>query len=151
MEAAPDRLTGSGPLDATTQLPRSALAAGELLPQRGERLVGGEGATGLLGRPGGSRGRRGGRTRGCRLGTGVRRPRRLHLLGVGLPALAGLGVLPLPFLTLLVEAVEPLARLRVEALRVDVVALLVVGGRHAVEGRVEVLLALDEALVGLLE
>src|SRR4029453_12822239 len=67
------------------------------------------------------------------------------------PASAGARVLPLPGLALLVEPLEPLARLRVEALRVDVVALGVVRRGHAVEGRVEVLLALDEALVGLLE
>src|SRR5690606_21260506 len=99
------------------------------------RLRGGGG----LGRAGAAGGRRG--------GLGGSGAGALHLLGVRLPALAGLGVLPLPFLTLLLVAGQPLAGLRVEALRVDVVAVLVVGGGHAVQGRVEVLLALDEALV----
>src|SRR3712207_5231014 len=62
-----------------------------------------------------------------------------------------LGVLPLPGLAGLVVALEPLAGLRVEALGVDVVALLVVRGGHAVGGRVELLLVADDALVGLLE
>src|SRR6266498_1254099 len=65
----------------------------------------------------------------------------------------GLGVLPLPLLALGVEALQPLARLGVEALRVDVVALIVIGGGHAVQGWVEVVpdrLA-DRALVRLLE
>src|SRR6266545_2927545 len=132
----------------------SALSAGELLPQRGERLVGGQRAAGLLGRLGGGRGARRGRRGGTgrsRLGDGVRRPGRLDLLGVRLPALAGLGVLPLPLLALLLVPIQPLAGLRVEAFGVDVVALGVVCRGHAVERRVEVLLALDEALVGLLE
>src|SRR5262245_19561018 len=66
---------------------------------------------------------------------------------------AGLGVLPFPLLALGVEALEPLARLRVESVRVDVVALLVIGGRHAVQGRVEVLSGdlCGRAFVGLLE
>src|SRR5690349_22604259 len=142
----------------------SALAAGELLAQSGERLVGGQGAGRLLRRArrarrrarrrGGGGGRRGGHAAGrnrVERGLGVGLAGRLHLLGVGLPTLAGVGVLLLPRLALLVEAVEPLTRLGVEALRVDVVALVVVRRRHAVEGRVEVLLALDEVLVGLLE
>src|SRR5271166_2942757 len=64
-----------------------------------------------------------------------------------------LGVLVLPLLTLLLVAGQPFAGLRVEAFRVLVVALLVVGGRHAVQGRVEVVAdrLADRALVGLLE
>src|SRR5690606_39048162 len=64
---------------------------------------------------------------------------------------AGLGVLALPLFAGLVVAFHPLAGLRVEALRVDVVALVVVLGGHAVQRRVELLLVLDEGLVGLLE
>src|SRR5690606_22318091 len=115
--------------------PVLALAARELLAEGRQGLVGGEGAAGRgrlalllrLAVGGGSR------LAGLRLGlAGL-----LDLLAVGLVARLGLGVLPLPLLTLLVEALEPLPGLRVEALGVDVVALLVVGGRHAVERRVE--------------
>src|SRR5207248_9141203 len=75
------------------------------------------------------------------------------LTAVRLEPGAGLGVLVLPLLALLLVPLEPLARLRVEALGVDVVALVVVGGGHAVEGRVEVVAdgLADRALVGLLE
>ena len=52
-------------------------------------------------------------------------------------ATLGLCVTCLPSLTLLVEAFLPLVGLRVEALREDVVALLVVGVSHAVLGRIE--------------
>ena len=64
-----------------------------------------------------------------------------------------LGVLPLPLFALGVVALEPLAGLGVEAVGVDVVALVVIGGRHAVQGRVEVVADRfpDRALVGLLE
>src|SRR6185437_11920034 len=75
-------------------------------------------------------------------------PQSLFLLGLGpglldlapvrLEASPRLGVLVLPLLALPLEALQPLARLRVEAVGVLVVALLVVGGRHAVQGRVEV-------------
>src|SRR5262245_34553611 len=66
---------------------------------------------------------------------------------------AGLRVLALPLFALGVEALQPLARLRVEPIGVDVVALLVVRGRHAVQGRGEVLARdfADGALVALLE
>ena len=74
------------------------------------------------------------------------------LLHVRLPALVRLGVLLLPDRALVVEALEPLARLGVEAVGVDVVALVVVGRRHAVEGRVELLdVARRSGVVGLLE
>src|SRR4051812_13098129 len=109
------------------------LAACQLLLERRQSLVGREGALGLLGRLG-----RGGTARGRCAGTGARGGRsvglgggsRLDLLGVGLPGGAGVGVLPLPLLPLLVEALEPLARLGVEAVGVDVVALGVVRGGH---------------------
>ena len=52
-------------------------------------------------------------------------------------ATLGLCVACLPSLALLVEAFLPLVGLRVEALREDVVALLVVGVSHAVLGRIE--------------
>src|SRR5208282_5241739 len=55
----------------------------------------------------------------------------LHLTPVRLEPGSRLGVLVLPLLTLLLVARQPLAGLRVEALGVLVVALLVVGGRHA--------------------
>ncbi len=70
-----------------------------------------------------------------------------------LEALLRLGVLGLPDLALSLEALEPVVGLGVEALGVDVVALVVVGRSHAVQGRVE----LDrrrvaaERLVGLLQ
>src|SRR5690606_10040732 len=74
------------------------------------------------------------------------------LLDVGLPAGVRLGVLLLPGRALLLEALAPLARLGVEALGVDVVALLVVGRGHAVERRVELLdVGGDHGLVVLLE
>src|SRR5579859_3921077 len=133
--------------------PGSGLAAGQLVPQRGQRLVGGErtGRAGVLG------------LRGV-VAFGVLRP---GAVGAGRLALAGfldlaavrlepgpgLRVLPLPFLALLVVALEPLAGLGVEALGVDVLAVLVVGGRHPVQGRVELVAhgLADRALVGLLE
>src|SRR6185437_13472202 len=75
-------------------------------------------------------------------------PQGLFLLGLGpglldlapvrLEASARLGVLVLPLLALLLVAGQPLAGLGVEAPRTQLVALLVVGGRHAVQGRVEV-------------
>src|SRR5580765_2068024 len=132
--------------------------AGELLPQGGKRLVGGQGALG--------RGRgaavRGGRRRGRRVarvgGRGVATGRRVGVgLGRGLdlglvrlPASVCLGVLLLPLLALRLVTLEPLVGLGVEALGVLVVARLVVLGRHAVEGRVE-LLDLARRVVGLLE
>src|SRR5712691_2540802 len=128
----------------------SALAAGQLVPQRGESLVGGQRAHDL--------GLRlldraapviAGRV--CLGGVGLAGGG--YLLLMRLIPRPRLGVLPLPFLALGVIALQPLARLGVEAVGVDVVALLVVGGRHAVEGRVEVLAdrLADRALVGLLQ
>src|SRR6478752_906624 len=70
---------------------------------------------------------------------------------VGLPATLGGGVLLLPLLTLLVEALEPGTRLGVEALGVLVLAALVVLGDHAVEGRVELGAEGVDRLVRLLE
>src|SRR5262249_35746248 len=141
--------------------PGPALAlAGELVPQGGEGLVGGQGAAGGVvaagaaaapagaGSGGGGRRRRGAAAggsalrrdlgaagRGLFLGLG---PGVLDLLAVRLEAGPRLGVLVLPGLALLLVARQPFARLRVEALRVLVVALVVVGRRHAVQGRVEV-------------
>src|SRR5204863_1446699 len=118
-----------------------SVAAGELVAQSLERLVAGEGTLALRGL-GGVRGGLAGLRLGL-LGLGL-------LLDVGLPAGVRLGVLLLPELALLVEALEPLTRVGVEALRVDVVALLVVGRGHAVEGRVELLgLGSGRGLVGL--
>src|SRR3712207_8755386 len=57
-------------------------------------------------------------------GLGVGLLRRGDLLAVRLVAGLGLGVLPLPLLALRVEALAPLAGVGVEALRVQVVALL---------------------------
>src|SRR5262245_3600063 len=115
----------------------SAAPAGQLLAERLQRLVGGEraGAAVALARGalalGGVRRGLAGLDLGL-LGVGL-------LLDVGLPAGVRLGVLLLPGGPLLVEALEPLAGLRVEALGVDVVALLVVRRRHAVERGVELL------------
>src|SRR5690606_11195411 len=131
---------------------RSESAAGELLLQRGEGLVGGQRAGRLLRRlptlvPLALAGA---------VGTGAvpglgRRPGRVDLPLVLLPPRAGLGVLPLPLLALLLVAGQPLPTVGVEPLRVLVVAVLVVLGGHPVQGRVEVLLVLDEALVRLLD
>src|SRR5512140_2627197 len=95
---------------------------GELLAQRGRRRAG-------LGRV-----RRGVAATG---GLGVGLGERLDLGAVRLPTGVRLGVLLLPGLALLLEALEPLVGLRVEALGVLVVTLLVVLGGHAVQGRVE--------------
>src|SRR3954453_855631 len=122
------------------------VAAGQLAPQLGERLVAGQRACGRLGRRLGGVGRR---FRCLDLGgLGL-----LDLLLVGLPASLGGGVLRLPLGLLRLVARLPLAGLGVEALRVDVVARLVVLRGHAVLRRVEVVgdrLA-DRALVGLLQ
>src|SRR5699024_9643899 len=72
----------------------------------------------------------------------------LDLSGVSLEATLGLGVTSLPSLTLLVELGQPLVGLGVEALREDVVTLLVVGIGHTVLGWVELL---GVVLVSLLE
>src|SRR6478736_3920630 len=124
--------------------------AAELLAQSGERLVVGEGAAS-------------GALRGERVARGARRRRlegvldlggREDLLLVSLPAGLSGRVLGLPGVALGLEALEPLARGRVEALRVLVVALLVVLGDHAVqrgEARVELGVVRVDALVGLLE
>src|SRR6266702_2959771 len=146
-----------------------ALAAGQLLAQGRQGLVGSQGAggRGARGRARGHRARGADRARAARAAaaTGTARgavgraalaglgPGFLHLTPVRLEPGPRLGVLVLPLLTLLLVAGQPLAGLRVEALRVLVVALLVVGGRHAVQGRVEVVAdrLADGALVGLLE
>src|SRR5271169_1938026 len=166
----------------------SGLAAGELLAERGQGLVGGQGAgrRGARARAGRNRSRRArglpgtagadaarapggtgtavaGRSRRAVLAGVIGRSRGplilvslagfLHLPPVCLEPRARLGVLVLPLLTLLLVAGQPLAGLRVETLGVFVVALLVVGGRYAVQGRVEVVAdrLADGALVGLLE
>src|SRR3954470_16250767 len=126
-------MTGAGASVGTATRSGSALA-GQLLAERLQRLVGSERTLdGSVVLRGSGRG-----VRRSLAGLHVGRLGLLDLLLVGLPARVGLGVLPLPLLTLLVEALEPLAGLRVEALRVDVVALVVVRRRHAVERRVEV-------------
>src|SRR3954468_20495668 len=117
---------------------------GELVAERLERFVAGERAGVLLRLVGGVRRGLAGLRVGL-LGLGL-------LLGVGLPAGVRLGVLLLPLGTLLVVALEPLAGLRVEALGVDVVALVVVRRGHAVERRFELLdVRSGRVLVGLLE
>src|SRR5947209_106899 len=125
---------------------RVVVAARELASQLRERLVAGQraalrGSCGLggVGRLLGSR----------RLGS----LRLDDLLLVGFPAGLGGGVLRLPLRLLRLVTRQPLAGLDVEALRVDVVALLVVLRGHAVERRVEVVAdgLADRALVGLLQ
>src|SRR6266508_2212053 len=121
--------------------------AGELLAERLQGLVGSERALdgSVVLRL---------RLRGVRRGLAgldVGRLGLLDLLLVGLPARVGLGVLPLPLLALSVEALEPLARLRVEAVGVDLVTLVVVRRRHAVERRVEVVRHGVHTLGGLLQ
>src|SRR5690606_15488306 len=136
--AAP--LPGSGPQGATGCRRALLAAAGELLPKRGQGLVGGQRAAGAL------RAAAGAARGGTRVGVG--RGGGLGLGGLGLLDLlavrreAGLrhGVLARPLVALGLEALHPLAGLRVEALGVLVVPLLVVLGGHAVEGRVELLL-----------
>ena len=68
-----------------------------------------------------------------------------------LPQIVSGGVLGLPLLTLLLVTSDPLVGVRVEAFGVLVVALLVVLGRHAVDGRIEVLGSRINGVVGLLE
>src|SRR5690606_4407411 len=127
----------------------SVAAAGQLLAKSLERLVGGQRTADLLdlsglGAAGAVRGGLASLDLGL-LGLGL-------LLDVGLPAGVSLGVLLFPLGALLVVALEPLARLGVEAVGVDVVALLVVGGGHAVERRVELVdVRGGRGLVGLLE
>src|SRR5579875_449415 len=153
-----------------------ALAAGQALAQRRQRLVGGERAGRRAAGRGGRRAAGGAgpaprlagpaaaaaaagaalggagalaAVRGCLVGlAGL-----LHLAPVRLDRRPRLGVLPLPLLALHLVAGQPLAGLRVEALGVLVVAVLVVGGGHAVQGRVEVVAdrLADRALVGLLQ
>ncbi|MCE3028979.1 hypothetical protein J0A90_018395, partial [Salinicola sp. DM10] len=72
----------------------------------------------------------------------------LDLSGVSGEATLGLGVASFPSLTLLIEAFEPFVGLGVEALREDVVTLLVVGVSHSVLGWVELF---GVVLVSLLE
>src|SRR5699024_1245785 len=117
--------------------------ASELLPQRGQGLVGGQGALGTRRRRAGRGGAAlravgggGGVVAGLR-GSRVVGGSLLDLGPVGLPAGVGVGVLLLPGLALGLVALEPLVGLRVEALGVLVVALLVVLRGHAVERRVE--------------
>src|SRR6478752_4036463 len=126
----------------------SGSPAGQLLAKRLQRLVGSErAALGLLGDVVATAGVRRGLA-----GLGLGNLRLGLLLDVRLPAGVRLGVLVLPDRALVVEALEPLAGLRVEALGVDVVALLVVRRGHAVEGGVEVLdVTRGGGLVGLLE
>src|SRR5215467_3593349 len=141
----------------------SALA-GELVAERGERLVGSQGTTGraVVATAGGG----GGAPLAApfaALGPGVAAVASLLIGGLvtGLGDLAPvcleprprLGVLLLPLLALGLIPLEPLAGLGVETLGVDVVALLVVLGGHAVERRVEVLAQrlAYRALVGLLK
>src|SRR4051812_11081234 len=126
-----------------------SLAAGELGPQRGQGLVAGQRATGGGGSVRTSSVVTGVAAAGSCLGVGFLR--RGDLLAVRLEAGLSLGVLLLPLLALGVEALAPFAGVGVEALGVEVVALGVVGGGHAVGGRVELLLVTDDALVGLLE
>src|SRR5690606_28908447 len=143
---------------------RYSRTAGELLPQRRELLVAGQRAAalgGLLRRRGR---RRGGRAatrgvvllatldtgRGVGRGSGVGGSSLGHLAHVLLVASVRLGVLLLPLLALGLVPFLPLLGVGVEALGVDVVALLVVLGGHAVLRRVEVGVR-REALVRLLQ
>src|SRR5215471_11626081 len=143
----------------------SGLAAGQLVAQRREGLIrgerarravlvggvaGGRRAPAAAGRTGLAVGGAGLAILGLFLGLAARLG---DLAAVRLETGARLGVLVLPLLALRVVPFQPLARVRVEALRVDVVARVVIGGGHAVQGRVEVVpdrLA-DRALVRLLE
>src|SRR6478752_7432538 len=126
----------------------SGSPAGQLLAKRLQRLVGSErAALGLLGDVVATAGVRRGLA-----GLGRGHLRLGLLLDVRLPAGVRLGVLVLPGLLLLVEALEPLARLGVEAVGVDVVALVVVRRGHAVERGVELLhVGGSGRVVGLLE
>src|SRR5690606_3453734 len=104
-----------------------SLAAGELVAQRLERLVGGQRAA-----CGGVR--LGLRLRGIATGGSFAAALRIGLLRLGdlplvrLPALMRLGVLLLPDSLSFLVAFLPLPGLRIEAVGVDVVALVVVGG-----------------------
>src|SRR5690606_41297130 len=96
--------------------PRGSVAAGQLLAQRLQRLVRGEGAAGVRGLV---LGRATAGVRGGLAGLGLGLAGLGLLLDVGLPAGVRLGVLLLPGGALLLEALAPLARLGVEALGVD--------------------------------
>src|SRR4051794_26756858 len=131
---------------------RGQLVAGQLLTQSRKSLVRGKRAcTGFgCGRLGGVAGGAGvaftGRCCSSVVG-GVLG----NLLLVGFPAGLGVSVLLLPGGALVLVAFKPLVGLRVEALRVLVVALFVVLGGHAVECRIEFGAVGVDALVGLLE
>src|SRR5690606_36145116 len=119
-------------------------AARELLPQRGQGLVGGELSAALT------------RTAvvvGLLLlsSRGLGSLGFLDLLAVRFEAGLSQSVLALPLVALGLVALHPLAGLRVEALRVLVVAVFVVLGNHAVHRRVELGLVRRDALVGLLQ
>src|SRR6185437_14927573 len=117
-------------------------ATGQLLPQRRQRFVRGQGAVVLssLRRIGGCLADLGSRLRIGPLGVG-------ELLAVRVEPFTSGGVPLLPRLALAVVARQPFLAVRVEALGVDVVALVVVLGFHAVLRGVEVILG-ERALVG---
>src|SRR6478735_4658445 len=131
---------------------RWQLVAGQLLAQSGKSLVRSKRAcTGLGGsRLGGVAGGAGvalaGRCSGSVVGSVLG-----NLLLVGFPAGLGVSVLLLPGGALRLVAFKPLVGLRIEALRVLVVALFVVLCGHAVESRIEFGGVGVDTLVGLLE
>src|SRR5213078_832962 len=112
--------------------------AGQLVAQRGERLVGSQRTTGRAVATAGGRGGAPLTAPVATLGLGGLASCLGDLAPVCLEPRPRLGVLLLPLLALRLVPFEPLAGLGVEALGVDVVALLVVLGRHAVQRRVEV-------------
>src|SRR6478609_7304219 len=139
--------SGSGLLEEHGQL-----VAGQLLAQSGKSLVRSKRACTGLGcsRLGGVAGGAGialaGRCSCSVVGSVLG-----NLLLVCFPAGLGVSVLLLPGCALVLVAFKPLVGLRVEALRVLVVALFVVLCGHAVESRIEFGAVGVDALVGLLE
>src|ERR1700683_5756815 len=126
------------------------LPARQLVPQRSQRLIRGKRAGGLCLRLGWRPGSMlAAATTAVVASLGLGPPSLGDLRLVRLVPRPGLGVLLLPLLALLLVPLEPFLRLGVEALGIDVVALVVVGGRHAVQGRGEVLAGRlgDRALV----
>ena len=70
---------------------------------------------------------------------------------MSLPASLSLGVLLLPSDALLVVTRLPLIGLRIKALGVDVVTVLIIGGSHPVQRRIELVRLHVDTLVGLLK
>jgi hypothetical protein len=74
-----------------------------------------------------------------------------HLLTMPLPAVSRVHVLLFPFILLPFVARQPVFALRVEALGICVIALLVIFLDHSIQDGIEVLIGVDELVVGTLK